>query len=309
MSKVLVTGGAGFIGSHLIDRLLMEGNEVVALDNLDTGNREFIKHHFSNPEFEFFQVDLLSENIEGYFKGMAEVWHLAASVDTRSALDNTRIDIDQNILVTYKILEAMRKNSVKRVIFTSSSTVYGEAQVLPTPESYPCRPISLYGASKLACEGLISAYFHTFDLKAMIFRFANIVGPRATHGVISDFVQRLKDDPNELKILGDGNQKKSYLHVEDCINGMLLANRKAVDFEVFNLGSEDWITVKEIAEIVFTELHLTPKLEFGNADRGWRGDVPLMLLDISKIKKLGWKPKHNSKGAVVSTVKSLVSKK
>jgi UDP-glucose 4-epimerase len=309
MSKVLVTGGAGFIGSHLIDRLLWEGNDVVVLDNLNTGTRGFIKHHFNNPKFKFCHVDLLSEKIERYFKGIKEVWHLAASADTRSALQNTRIDIDQNILVTYKILEAMRKNSVKRIIFTSSSTVYGEAKVLPTPETYPCRPISLYGASKLACEGLISAYIHTFDITAIIFRLANIIGPRATHGVISDFTQRLKDNPNELEILGDGNQKKSYLHVEDCINGMLLANTKVDDFEIFNLGSEDWITVKEIVEIVCKELHLTPKLTFGSTDRGWRGDVPLMLLDISKIKSLGLKLKYDSAEAVKLTAKSLTTRR
>jgi len=306
MSRVLVTGGAGFIGSHLVDRLIKEGNEVIVLDNLSSGKKEFIQHHFNNPNFKFYKVDLLTDEINGYFKGVDEVWHLAANADVRKALKDTEVDIKQNILVTYRVLEAMRKNNVKKIIFTSSSTVYGEAKKIPTPENYPCKPISLYGVSKLACEGLISAYVHTFDLNAVIFRLANIIGHRLTHGVIYDFIQKLKRNPNELEILGDGNQKKSYLYVEDCVNGMIFASRKVKsNLEIFNLGSEDWITVKEIAEIVYKELNLNPKLRFGESDRGWKGDVPLMLLDISKIKKLGWKPRYNSKEAVELTVKEL----
>jgi UDP-glucose 4-epimerase len=306
MSRVLVTGGAGFIGSHLVDRLIKEGNEIIVLDNLSSGKKEFIQHHFNNPNFKFYKVDLLTDEINGYFKGVDEVWHLAANADVRKALKDTEVDIKQNILVTYRVLEAMRKNNVKKIIFTSSSTVYGEAKKIPTPENYPCKPISLYGVSKLACEGLISAYVHTFDLNAVIFRLANIIGHRLTHGVIYDFIQKLKRNPNELEILGDGNQKKSYLYVEDCVNGMIFASRKVKsNLEIFNLGSEDWITVKEIAEIVYKELNLNPKLRFGESDRGWKGDVPLMLLDISKIKKLGWKPRYNSKEAVELTVKEL----
>jgi UDP-glucose 4-epimerase len=306
MSRVLVTGGAGFIGSHLVDRLIKEGNEIIVLDNLSSGKKEFIQHHFNNPNFKFYQVDLLTDEIDRYFKDVDEVWHLAANVDVRNALKDTEIDIKQNILVTYKVLEAMRKNNVKKIIFTSSSTVYGEAKKIPTPEDYPCKPISLYGASKLACEALISAYVHTFDFNAVIFRLANIIGPRLNHGVIYDFLQKLKRNPNELEIFGDGNQKKSYLYVEDCVDGMIFTSRQVKsNLEIFNLGSEDWITVKEIAEIVCKELNLNSKLRFGESDRGWKGDVPLMLLDISKIKKLGWEPRYNSKEAVELTIKSL----
>jgi UDP-glucose 4-epimerase len=303
MSKILVTGGAGFIGSHLVDRLIDERNEVIVLDNLTTGKKEFIQHNFNNPRFRFYQVDLLTDNIDKYFRNVDEVWHLAANPDTRTALKDTKVDIEQNILLTFKVLEAMRKNNIKRIVFTSSSTVYGEAKQIPTPEDYPCKPISLYGASKLACESLISAYVHTFDFNAVIFRLANIIGPRITHGVIYDFIEKLKKNPNKLEILGDGNQKKSYLYITDCIEGMIFASRKVNSFEIFNLGSEDWISVKEISEIICKELNLTPRLKFGSNNRGWKGDVPLMLLDISKIKQLGWKPKFNSKNAVTLTVK------
>jgi len=303
MSRTLITGGAGFIGSHLVDRLIDEGNEVIVLDNLSTGKKEFIQHNFNNPRFRFYQADLLTDDIDKYFRNVDEVWHLAANPDTRTALKDTKVDIEQNILVTYKVLEAMRKNNINRIIFTSSSTVYGEAKQIPTPEDYPCKPISLYGASKLACESLISAYVHTFDFNAVIFRLANTIGPRLTHGVIHDFIEKLKKNPNKLEILGDGNQKKSYLYITDCIDGMLFASRKVSNFEIFNLGSEDWISVKEICEIVCKELNLTPRLEFSSNNRGWKGDVPLMLLDISKIKQLDWKPKFNSKNTVMLTVK------
>lgn len=307
MAKVLVTGGAGFIGSHLVDRLIEEGDEVIVLDNLSSrGGEERIRRHSNNRKFKFFQVDLLINDIDKYFKDVDEVWHLAANPDTRAALKDTKIDINQNILVTYNVLEAMRRNSVRRIIFTSSSTVYGEAKVIPTPEDYPCKPISLYGATKLACEGLISAYVHTFDFSAIIFRLANIIGPKLTHGVIYDFLQKLKKNPTTLEILGDGNQEKSYLYVDDCIEGMILASKKVDKFEILNLGSEDRITVKEIAEIVCRELNLNPEFKFGKSERGWKGDVRLMLLDISKIKGLGWKPKYSSREAVELTVRSLI---
>jgi UDP-glucose 4-epimerase len=195
VSRILITGGAGFIGSHLVDRLIREEDDVVVLDNLTTGKKEYIQHNFNNLKFHFHQVDLLSDNIDRYFKDIDEVWHLAANSDTRTALKDTKVDIDQNILATYKVLEAMRRNNTKRIIFTSSSTVYGEAKQIPTPEDYPCKPISLYGASKLACEGLISAYVHTFGFNAVIFRLANVVGPRITHGVIYDIVEKLKRKP------------------------------------------------------------------------------------------------------------------
>ena len=306
--NILVTGGAGFIGSHLVDRLV-EKNRIIVLDNLSSGKIEFINHQLNNPNFEFHKLDLLTDDISKYFKNVDEVWHLAANPDIRIALKNTRIDIDQNILVTYNVLEAIRKNNIKKIFFTSSSTVYGEANVLPTPESYsPLSPISLYGGTKLACEALISAYCHTFDIRAAIFRLANIIGPRLTHGVIFDFVNKLKQSKSKLEILGNGNQTKSYLYISDCIEAMLLVEEKLQkQIEIYNIGSKDWTSVKRIAEIVTEEMNLTPKFVFTGEERGWEGDVPKMLLDVSKIEKMGFKIKYNSDVAVRKSTQILKS--
>lgn len=303
-SKILVTGGAGFIGSHLVDKLIKE-SEVIVLDNLSTGKEDNIKQHFNNPNFQFHKVDLVKEKICTYFKDVDVVWHLAANPDVKAALKNTRVDIDQNILATYRVLEAMRKSNVKKIIFTSSSAVYGEANKIPTPEDYgPLMPISLYGASKLSCEVLISAYCHTFDMDAVILRLANIIGPRSAHGVIFDFIVKLKENPNELEILGNGNQKKSYLYIYDCIDAMLIAAERAKNqVEIFNVGSEEWVTVKEIAKIVCEELKLNPKFRFTGGKRGWKGDVPAMLLDITRIKKFRWKPQWKLSDALRETIR------
>lgn len=303
--SVLVTGGAGFIGSHLVDRLIKLGNNVTVIDNLSTGKIDFIKQHLDNPKFNFIKADLLKDDLNKYFKNIDEVWHLAANPDVRTALKNTRIDINQNILVTYNVLEAMRLNNVKKIVFTSSSTIYGEAKQIPTPENYsPLIPISLYGATKLACEALISSYCYTFELNATIFRLANIIGPQSTHGVIYDFIKKLMKNPNELEIFGDGNQKKSYLYIDDCIDAMVIASNNSKEkVGMYNIGSEDWITVKEIAQIVCKKLKLNPKFKFTGEERGWKGDVPKMLLDILKIKKYKWKPKYNSKQAVELSLK------
>jgi UDP-glucose 4-epimerase len=309
--RILVTGGAGFIGSHLVDKLIELGNEVIVLDNLSSGKKEFIQKHFKNPNFKFYKVDLLTDKINDYFKNIDEVWHLAANPDVRAALKDTKIDINQNILLTHNVLEAMRENDVKKIFFTSSSTVYGEANKIPTPENYsPLMPISLYGSTKLACEALISSYCKTFDLNGIVFRLANIVGPKSTHGIIHDFINKLMRNPVELEILGDGNQRKSYLYIDDCIDAMITASENLKEeFDVYNVGSEDWITVKEIAKIVCEKLKLNPEFKFTGEERGWKGDVPKMLLDISKIKKIGWKPKYNSKDAIEITVENMVSMK
>jgi UDP-glucose 4-epimerase len=309
--RILVTGGAGFIGSHLVDKLIELGNEVIVLDNLSSGKEEFIQKHFKNPNFKFYKVDLLKDKINDYFKNVDEVWHLAANPDVRAALKDTKIDINQNILLTHNVLEAMRENDVKKIFFTSSSTVYGEANKIPTPENYsPLMPISLYGSTKLACEALISSYCKTFDLNGIVFRLANIVGPKSTHGIIHDFINKLMRNPVELEILGDGNQRKSYLYIDDCIDAMITASENLKgEFDVYNVGSEDWITVKEIAKIVCKKLKVNPEFKFTGEERGWKGDVPKMLLDISKIKKIGWKPKYNSKDAIEITVENIVSMK
>lgn len=307
---ILVTGGAGFIGSHLADRLIERGNELVVLDNLSTGRKEFLQQHRDNLNFRFHQVDLLTDSIDNYFIGINEVWHLAANPDVRAALKNTRVDLEQNVLVTYRVLEAMRKSDVKKIVFTSTSTVYGEAEQIPTPENYgPLIPISFYGASKLACEGLISAFCHTFKMHAVMFRLANIIGPRSTHGVIYDFVQKLRANPDELKILGDGNQRKSYLYIDDCVEAMLFSRkeRQKDQIDIYNIGSEDWITVKEIAKIVCGKMKVKPRFNFTGGKKGWMGDAPLMRLDISKIKGLGWTPKYNSRESVERVMQETVN--
>ncbi|MBE5729691.1 NAD-dependent epimerase/dehydratase family protein, partial [Candidatus Parvarchaeota archaeon] len=231
-----------------------------------------------------------------------------ANPNVKSGLSNTKDMIDQNILVTYNVLEAMRKNNVKKINFTSSSVVYGESKTIPTPENYsPLMPISLYGASKLASEAIISAYSSSFGIKGTIFRLANVVGPRSDHGVIHDFIMKLGENKNTLKILGDGNQKKSYIYVDDCVEAMVLASNSKDDVGVFNVGSDDYIDVKEIAEAVSKAMGLQPVLEFGSEDRGWKGDVPVMLLATDKIKSLGWKLNYNSLEAVKLTAEKIVS--
>jgi UDP-glucose 4-epimerase len=239
------------------------------------------------------------------------VFHLAANPDVRLGAKNTKIHLEQNVIATHEILEAMRKSTPRKIVFTSTSTVYGEASKIPTPEDYgPLMPISLYGASKLACEALISSYCSTFDMEAVIYRFANVVGPRSTHGVTYDFVNKLRKNPDKLEILGDGRQKKSYMHISDCIDAMIhgFENRRE-RVEIFNIGSKDWIDVKSIADIVTKEMNLNPKYEFtGGVDggRGWKGDVKTMLLSIEKIEKLGWEPKYGSEEAIRLTARSLI---
>ena len=302
MSKVLVTGGAGFIGSHLVDRLV-KTNNVTVIDNLSSGKKEFV-----NEKAVLIKEDLLNfDKICEYFRDTDIVYHLAANPNVKIGSENTKIHLEQNIIVTYNVLEAMKKNNIKKIVFTSSSTVYGSAP-MPTPESYgPLKPESLYGASKLACEALISSYCYTFDMQSWIFRFANIIGERSTHGVIYDFINKLKRNPEELEILGNGKQEKSYLHVKKCIDAMVFAVKNSdEDVNIFNIGSEDTISVIEIAKIVSEKMKLTPEFKFTGGKRGWRGDVPKMLLNIDKIKKLGWKPQINSKDSVISTVDFLL---
>ncbi len=309
--KIMVTGGAGFIGSHIVDRLLEEGNEVLVYDNLSSGKLDFISHHINKKNFRFVKADLLNFDIlNREMQGIDLVYHVAANPDVRVGASDTNIHIEQNVMATYNVLEAMRINDIRDIVFTSTSTVYGEADKIPTPENYgPLIPISLYGASKLAAEAFITSYAHTFDMKAVIYRFANIVGPRSTHGVIYDFVMKLKNNPHELNILGDGMQTKSYLYIDDCVDVMLFGykNRRA-NVEIFNIGSDDWINVKKIADIIVKEMELKGvKYKFTGGSRGWKGDVPKMLLSIDKIKSYGWHGKHNSEESVRLTARNLIN--
>lgn len=314
--KIFVTGGAGFIGSHLVDKLMEKNqkNEITVYDNLSSGKKDFIVQHLNKRNFHFIKADLLNFSVlKKSMKNHDFVYHMAANPDIRYGTEKTDYDLKQNTLATYNVLEAMRLNDVKKIAFASTSTIYGEPKIIPTPEDYgPLIPISLYGASKLASEALITAYSHLFGMKAWIFRFANIIGRRQTHGAIVDFINKLKKNPNELEILGDGNQKKSYLLVEECVDAMLFAIKNSDDdVNVFNLGCDSQIKVRRIAEILVDEMKkinpkMKPKLKFTGTKRGWPGDVVEMLLSVKKINRLGWRAKYNSEDAVRIAIRELI---
>ncbi|MFA4877463.1 MAG: NAD-dependent epimerase/dehydratase family protein [Methanoregula sp.] len=306
----VVTGGAGFIGSHLVDTLVAQGNEVLVIDSLVAGRKETIARHIDSCKVRFLQQDLLESGWQDAIEGADRLFHLAADPDVRQSAINPDPTMQNNIMATYRVLEAMRMHDVPEIVFTSTSTVYGDATVIPTPENYtPLEPISVYGASKLACESLISAYCHSFGMKSWNFRFANIVGERSGHGVITDFIRKLRANPAELEILGDGKQTKSYLEIHECIAAILYATGKARGtVNTFNIGSEDWIDVKTIAEIVIEEMHLSgTKLRFTGGERGWVGDVPRMQLSIERLKNLRWKPQLGSKESIRIAVRDLLA--
>ena len=308
----VVTGGAGFIGSHLVDTLVAQGNEVLVIDSLCAGRRETIAQHIDSNRVRFVQKDLLGDEWQDAIQGADRLFHLAADPDVRQSAVNPDPTIQNNIMATYRVLEAMRQHDVPEVVFTSTSTVYGDAQVIPTPESYtPLEPISVYGATKLACEALISSYCYSFGMKGWIFRFANIIGARSGHGVISDFIHKLEENPAELEILGNGKQTKSYLEVHECVVAMLFAAGHSRDkVNTFNIGSEDWIDVKSIAEIVVEEMNLPDvKFRFTGGERGWIGDVPKMQLAVDRIKALRWKPQVGSRESVRIAVRAMLEER
>jgi UDP-glucose 4-epimerase len=320
LSKALVTGGAGFIGSHLVDRLTNEGICITVLDNLSSGRPKNIERWLNHERFQFAEGDLKNlRDVEEAAENAELIFHLAANPEVRVGETNPSIHFEENLMATFNVLETMRKStSAKTLVFTSTSTVYGEAAVMPTPEDYgPLIPISTYGASKLGCEALVCSYAYTFGLRALILRIANVVGPRATHGVINDFINKLRADPNRLKILGDGTQEKSYLHVEDCVSAFLHLTLQFLQTQdkvaIYNVGSLDQITVGKIAEIVVDALSLQD-VEFaftGGVDggRGWRGDVKVMLLSVEKLLKTGWKPKYTSEQAVRLATKEILTER
>ncbi|MEC7708573.1 MAG: NAD-dependent epimerase/dehydratase family protein [Candidatus Thermoplasmatota archaeon] len=307
----LVTGGAGFIGSHLVDSLVGIGEKVRIIDNFSSGKAEFLSHHQGSDSVEIIRADLLDRAaVESSMEGVSTVHHMAANPDIRLGTEVTDTDLNQGTVATYNVLEAMRISGVKRISFASSSVVYGEANLMPTPEDYgPLLPISLYGASELASEALITAWVGTFGAQGYIHRFANIVGPRGTHGVIFDFIHKLKRDPARLEVLGDGRQEKSYLSARDCVRSMMhLIENSHEEINLHNLGTGDTCSVSRIAEIVVEESGLQGvSIEFTGGERGWAGDVPKSYLDVSKLLSTGFVPEGGSEDAIRATAKALIS--
>ena len=304
----VVTGGAGFIGSHLVDALVARGDRVTVIDNLSAGTREHLARHLENGAVTLVTADLLGNGWEDHLEGAGIVFHLAADPDVRQSAATPGRQVQQNIVATERVLAAMRHHGVRNIAFTSTSTVYGEASVIPTPEEYtPLEPISVYGATKLACEALVSAYSHSFGIRSSTFRFANIIGPRSGHGVIPDFVRKLRKNPGELEILGNGSQTKSYLEVTECVRAMLFAVDHAKErVNVYNIGSQDWIDVTTIADIVVRALGLSGvRYRYTGGERGWVGDVPRMLLSIDRLKSLGWRPNMGSRESVVAAARAM----
>ena len=304
----MVTGAAGFIGSALVDRLLAAGYTVVGFDNFSTGREWFLQDALRSPGFRLVRGDLVdTAAIVAAMDGVDVVFHLAANADVRFGTNHPTRDLEQNTICTSNVLEAMRITGTKRIAFSSTGSVYGDANVFPTPENAPF-PVqtSLYGASKLACEGLISAYCEGFGLTAYIFRFVSILGERYTHGHIYDFYNQLLADPTHLRVLGNGRQRKSYLYVQDCLNAILIALEKAGGkVNVFNLGTDEYCEVNDSISWIVEHLGLKPDLEYTGGERGWVGDSPFILLDCKLIRALGWKPSLSIRDGVVRTVNFL----
>lgn len=310
--RMFVTGGAGFIGSHLVDRLLKVGHQVTVYDNLVSGKMENIKHNMSGDDFSFIQADLLDfETLKQAMEGHELIWHLGANTNILGGNKVVDLDLKNCTIATHNVLEAMRQNGIRRLLFTSSSAICGEIEKMPTAEDAgPLLPISLYGAGKLACEGLVSAYCHLFNMQAWMFRFGNVVGASMGHGVIYDFIHKLEKNPKEMEILGDGTQEKNYFVVEDCIDGMLCAFHNSNNqCDVFNLGSESTVKVSAIAQIVAEEMGLRDvRFRYTGGKRGWPGDVPVVKFDLKKMKQLGWEAQHSSEEAVRIAARRLLAK-
>ena len=307
--RYFLTGAAGFIGSHLVDRLLAGGHDVVGYDDFSTGQQSFLDIALRNPRFELVRGDVLDDTaLCAAMSGCDLVFHLAANADVRFGTENPRKDLEQNTLATFNVLEAMRRNRIRRIAFSSTGSIYGEPEVFPTPERAPF-PIqtSLYGASKLACEGLISAYCEGFDFEGYIFRFVSILGERYTHGSIVDFVKSLRRDATHLRVLGDGRQRKSYLYVHDCLDAILVAIDKAGDrVNIFNLGTDEYCQVTDSIRWITERLGVKPQLVFTGGERGWIGDSPFIFLDCGRVRSLGWTPGLSIREGVVRTVDYLV---
>ena len=306
--KALVTGAAGFIGSNLVDRLLSDGHEVVGFDNFSTGQQRFLESAHSSSAFRLVQGDTLDlVALTEAVKGCDTVFHLAANADVRFGLEHPKKDVEQNTLATFNVLEAMRANGVKRIAFSSTGSVYGEAEIIPTPEDAPF-PVqtSLYGASKVAGECLIQAYCEGYGFEGYIFRFVSILGERYSHGHVFDFYKSLRANANELRVLGNGKQRKSYLYIGDCLDAILLAmSRPAGKAHVYNLGTDEFVEVNDSIGWICETLGLSPRLDYTGGDRGWVGDNPFIFLDCKRIRSLGWKPKLSIREGIVRTLEYL----
>jgi UDP-glucose 4-epimerase len=313
LKKAFVTGAAGFIGSNLVDRLLADGIEVVGWDNMSTGQERFVSGASTNKAFTLVRGDNLDlPSLSKAMAGCDFVFHLAANADVRFGTEHTRRDLEQNTIATYNVLEAMRSGGITKIAFSSTGSVYGEAKVIPTPEDAPF-PVqtSLYGASKIAGEGLISAYAEGFGFEGYIFRFVSILGERYTHGHIFDFHKQLTEHPDWLKILGNGQQRKSYLYVQDCVDAILHVTRKGTArdaphrTQIYNLGTTEYVQVNDSVRHICTALGLKPELRYTGGERGWIGDNPFILLDTGKIQAAGWKPKLTIEQGIIRTLKWL----
>jgi UDP-glucose 4-epimerase len=312
VKRVLVTGGAGFIGSHIVDRLVDEGLEVRVLDNLSSGSLDNLAHYEGDCRVEVIVGDLKKmEDVVKAIEGVEVVFHFAANPEVRVSTTNPEVHFNENVVATFNLLEAMRRKGVREIVFASSSSVYGEPDKIPVGEEAPMRPFSVYGASKAACESLIHAYSKLYGIKAVVLRYANVVGPRLKHGVVYDFVVKLSKSPSELEVLGDGKQVRSYIYVDDAVEATLIAWKKSNGaFEVYNVASEDWMTVDEVVDEVMKAMGL------GNVRKvyrpvlhgvGWLGDVKRVALSIDKLKALGFKPRYTSREAVRLTVRALLN--
>lgn len=310
-----VTGAAGFIGSSLVDRLLAEGHQVVGYDNFSTGQREFLASALEHPDFRLVEADLLdTPKLTEAMRGADFVFHLAANADVRHGLEHPRKDLEQNTIATFNVLEAMRTSGVRKIAFSSTGSVYGEAPVIPTPEDAPF-PIqtSLYAASKVAGEGLIQAYCEGYDFRGYIFRFVSILGERYTHGHVFDFYQQLRENPKHLRVLGDGNQRKSYLYIQDCLDAILhvtgsaLADSAPHHVAIHNLGTSEYCHVRESIGWICERMGVQPQLEYTGGSRGWVGDNPFIFLETAKVRATGWEPKLTIRQGVETTLDWLVA--
>jgi UDP-glucose 4-epimerase len=310
--KIVVTGGAGFIGSNLVDRLMGAGHQVTVLDNLSGGRLDFLGQHRGSKRFHFIKMDVReTDKLKKALRPDVDlIFHLAANADIARGVEDPTLDFEHSIVATFSLLQAMTHHGLRQLVYTSGSGVYGDRGANYSLESFgPLEPVSMYGASKLSAEGLISAFAHLFDMRAWILRPANIIGPRATHGVVFDFVRRLIKDPRKLRILGDGKQSKTYLHVDDVIDALLLVQKKAKEqVNFFNLSSNSFITVNQIAEEVVRLMKLSDvEFERTGGKIGWKGDVAVVRLRNTRLQKLGWRANYNSRQAVRATIQSLLN--